>query len=659
MVKMNQITIGGKLYIEVNADPSIAGLVAPIGSLAVWDNAGVGKVFFKSGALDTAWSPISTESVDLSPYFMKDGSLDLSGSLTPSLDSAFSLGSPARQFQSAHLGTGYFGIDTSINRFGITASTANGFTISAGPGPVNLMGSSVDVYGLMDMKSNKISNLIDPTNTQDAATKNYVDMVAIGLTPKKSVRIATLANIDLASALINGATVDGVVLATGDRVLVKAQTLPAENGIYIVPAAGAASRSTDMNDLTPIDEFNGAWVPVREGTVNAYKVFVQYGTVATIGTDAVNFEFYNPLAALVGGDMITNSGSTFSIDLSAASGLESTNPGLVGGQLQVKLDGATLARSASGMKVSDGGISDLQIAANAAIAYSKLASLSTAAPKALVSNALGFVSESTVTATELGYVSGVTSGIQSQLNALTSNVGWKYATSTAGLNESVGATYLGTKSGDFDISFYRNNVSAMTLKNNEIVLSVSKISLPVATTFDCASNFTLRSTNIALGPVGGDAINLAPAGITVRADTHLIVQSALTTESFRIAGVDKFYNREKVFAPLAVIGDTDTTSFVDIATGFTNFQRLMTLKIFVRATNGGAKVNSMFKKEVLIGQNNALLLVQDPLTFVDPAMAGLSIALSFSAGVLRVDITGLSAGMTLKTALIKYAEEAC
>ena len=52
----------------------------------------------------------------------------------------------------------------------------------------------------------------------------------------------------------------------------------------------------------------------------------------------MNFEFYNPLASLIGGDMIAVSGSTISVDLAANSGLASTNPGNVAGQLTIVLE---------------------------------------------------------------------------------------------------------------------------------------------------------------------------------------------------------------------------------------------------------------------------------------------------------------------------------
>ena len=181
------------------------------------------------------------------------------------------------------------------------------------------------------------TNLADPTTPQAAATKAYVDARDAGLKPKEATRVSTQGNVDLATALEDGDIIDGVTLATGDRVLVRAQTASEDNGIYVVQASGAAVRATDFDSLTPVDEINRAWVPVQEGT-DAGKVFVQYGVVATLDTDPIDFTFYDPITALIGGDMITKTGSTFSVDLLTNGGLKSSNPGNAGGQLQVSLE---------------------------------------------------------------------------------------------------------------------------------------------------------------------------------------------------------------------------------------------------------------------------------------------------------------------------------
>lgn len=106
---------------------------------------------------------------------------------------------------------------------------------------------------------------------------------------KRSVRVATTQNGDLATAFANGQTVDGVVLATGDRILIKDQTNGAENGIYIVNASGAPTRATDANSSAHM--VPGLMVYVREGTINGKGTWklTTTGTI-TLGTTPLTFE---------------------------------------------------------------------------------------------------------------------------------------------------------------------------------------------------------------------------------------------------------------------------------------------------------------------------------------------------------------------------------
>ena len=78
---------------------------------------------------------------------------------------------------------------------------------------------------------------------------------------KPDVRAATLANITLAGVQ----TVDSVVLAAGDRVLVRSQSTAAQNGVYIV-SASTWSRATDADSGAKLA---GALVPVSEGSASA------------------------------------------------------------------------------------------------------------------------------------------------------------------------------------------------------------------------------------------------------------------------------------------------------------------------------------------------------------------------------------------------------
>lgn len=79
--------------------------------------------------------------------------------------------------------------------------------------------------------------------------------------------------------------------------------------------------------------------------------------------------------------------------------------------------GDILADTTTGLTIKSNVIVDADINASAAITLSKLAALTT--NRALISDGSGIISVSTVTNTELGHVSGVTSAIQTQLDSKT------------------------------------------------------------------------------------------------------------------------------------------------------------------------------------------------------------------------------------------------
>jgi len=103
---------------------------------------------------------------------------------------------------------------------------------------------------------------------------------------KQPVRVAAITNVSLSSP---GASIDGVSLSTGDRVLLTGQTAPAENGIRIW--SGASSLLQRASDAASNTDFvYGFKVYVREGTASgaSYWTFTQSAAV-TVDTTALTF----------------------------------------------------------------------------------------------------------------------------------------------------------------------------------------------------------------------------------------------------------------------------------------------------------------------------------------------------------------------------------
>lgn len=142
-----------------------------------------------------------------------------------------------------------------------------------------------------------------------------------GINSRTPVRVATTVSGTLTSDFENGDVVDGVTLATNDRILIKNQVSIAENGIYTVNATGQPTRSIDMpngenilSTLTWVKEgsVNSVTGWVGSGTINSNAIFTRYDvsdtlTVARGGTGTTSF---TNNAVLTGGSTIQSSPAT-------------------------------------------------------------------------------------------------------------------------------------------------------------------------------------------------------------------------------------------------------------------------------------------------------------------------------------------------------------
>jgi hypothetical protein len=186
-----------------------------------------------------------------------------------------------------------------------TAGTTSHILTIGGTAKLTVGNTTIDVNTL------RITGVVDPTGAQDVATKNYVDGVSAGLDAKGSVRAATTAAGTLASSFANGSAIDGVTLATGDRILIKDQAAAQENGIYTVNASGAPTRATDVDSWA---EVPGAYTWVEQGTVNADTGWVSTANAGgTLNTTAMPWTLFSSATALIAGAGLNKTGNTIDV----------------------------------------------------------------------------------------------------------------------------------------------------------------------------------------------------------------------------------------------------------------------------------------------------------------------------------------------------------
>lgn len=158
---------------------------------------------------------------------------------------------------------------------------------------------------------------------RDHSTATGTDL-HVDLRIKESVRVASTANVTLTAP---GATIDGVTMVAGDRMLLKDQSTPSQNGIYVWN--GAASTATRATDLDTASDFTYNFlVGVREGTVNVGALWKYTQSAAvTVGSTSITFA-----------NVDTGSGGTFTTEVQ---GTDFKATGLTGATAASRYGGAT------------------------------------------------------------------------------------------------------------------------------------------------------------------------------------------------------------------------------------------------------------------------------------------------------------------------------
>lgn len=116
--------------------------------------------------------------------------------------------------------------------------------------------------------------------------QQYVEDYVGASNLKDAARVATTVAGTLETSFANGQVIDGVTLATGDRILIKNQATASENGIYTVNATGAPTRAKDADTAQDIAD---AVVYISLGTENADTGWKLVSDNITLGTTPLVF----------------------------------------------------------------------------------------------------------------------------------------------------------------------------------------------------------------------------------------------------------------------------------------------------------------------------------------------------------------------------------
>ena len=176
-----------------------------------------------------------------------------------------------------------------------------------------------------------------PTNGTDIVNKTYADAIASGINFHQACRLATTTALAAntynngssgvgatLTANANGAlSIDGVAVATSNRVLIKNEVTQANNGVYTVTQTGSAgtpyilTRATDFDSAgTGVDQIDaGDFFLITAGSTLANTSWVQQTPLPiVVGTTALVFQqFGAPITYSAGTGLNESPAYTFNI----------------------------------------------------------------------------------------------------------------------------------------------------------------------------------------------------------------------------------------------------------------------------------------------------------------------------------------------------------
>lgn len=372
----------------------------------------------------------------------------------------------------------------------------------------------------------------DPTTGLQAATKQYVDSFASGLTPITAVVYAsttaytatysngaagvgaTLTNADVMAAF----SIDGFTPSVNDRVLIKDQAAPAQNGIYTVTTVGSGAvnwvltRATDYDTSAEIK--TGTYTIASAGTVNAGILYIMTtsGTI-TVGTTAIVWSAFNSAASISVTAPLTKVGNVIGITtpldpIYGGTGISNVNTITLGGDITT--GGAFTTSGANNLTFTTTGNTNVTLPTSGTLVNTAVTTLSN-----LVS--VGTITTGTWNATLISPTYGGT-GV---------NNGSKTITLGGNL----------TTSGAFNSTFTMTGATSVTFPTSGTLFSTSNGVLNALSTYNTSGLLTQTSVNTFTGrTITGTAGTITVtngSGVlgnpTITIDAGYIGQSSITT----------------------------------------------------------------------------------------------------------------------------------
>jgi hypothetical protein len=602
--------VAGTVY--TNAQPNITS-VGTLSSLAVTGNISGGNV--NGGNLVTANFVAGTLTTAAQPNITSVGTLallDVTGNIVTSANLVTNL---------------IVGQSTGVS-ITATGTNQNITLVPTGTGNVNVSGKI-------------LGNLATPVASTDAATKQYVDDVAQGLNIHDSCQAATPATL----ASISGGTVtydngtagvgatltttgsyttiDGVTLSNGNRILVKNEVDPANNGIYVRTSATVLTRATDYNSVPEIEA--GDFVFITGGTLYDNTGWVQTSTVTTVGTDPIDFVQFSGAGTYTAGTGLTLTGSQFSITNTAVTAGAYGNGDSVA-TFTVNSQGQLTAAANVVITANAANLSGTTLNAN--IVNSSLTSVGTLGNLAVTANVVAgnvYANSGTIGANLLAGT--LTTAAQPNITSLGNLTGLVVGNASA--NVVIANVGTITSTGNITAPYFIGNVQGNISGNIVVPGSNGEVIFNNAGNAGASNAFSFNTSSNVLtvtGNISATAANLTTANVTgnviignstVSANTVTTSSTSLTTiASFPVSGVTGV---EFLVKGVDVNGVTDKYSVATVSA----------------VTDGASADYSVYGGVTLGGYTGAL-------------------SVSVSSGSLRLQVTPSSSNSTVWTTQYRF-----